>query len=293
MTIFTRSVLCSISNLAIAVFLVWSLSPQPAAALVVAPNRVTQAVDLGETFNKKIRITNETTTDQSYTLSLQPFEFGLRGELLLNQGSTAAVSWLSLDQTQVSVAPGQTAEVSLTVTVPADAQSGGYAAAVVVSPATGSTEVVTSTQIMLNVKGGLQQAAEFSVFSVDDTVYTPGQQIQFQVEFKNTGNANLTPIGQIDLYRGEDWIGDIPLNPKKQLVLAGATRNFDVTWNSTLGFGKYTAQATVNAENDLKAESQPVSFWILSWERVIPVIVALITFLIAASVLLRHPAKQN
>lgn len=269
------------------------MSPQAAEALVVAPNRVTQAVDVGETFNKKIHVTNETTTDQIYSVSIQPFEFGLQGELLLNQGSTTPVSWLSVDQTQITLSPGQTVEVTLTVTIPADAQSGGYAASVVVTPSAESTEVVSSTQVMLNVKGGLQQAAEFSVFSVNDTVFKPGDQIEFQVEFQNTGNANLTPIGQIDLYRGEDWIGDIPLNPKKQMVLAGAKREFSVNWSSTLGFGKYTAVATIAAENDLQVESQPVTFWILSWERVIPVVVALITFLIAASVLLRHPAKQD
>lgn len=265
----------------------------PALALVVAPNRVTQTVDLAETFNKKIRITNETTTDQTYTLNIQPFEFGTQGELLLNQGPTTAVTWLSLDQTQVTLTAGQTIEVTLTVTIPADAQSGGYAVSVVVTPATTSSEVVSSTQIMLNVKGGLQQAAEFSLFSVNNSVFKPGDQIEFQVEFKNTGNANLTPIGQIDLYRGDDWIGDIPLNPKKQVVLAGGVRTFDVTWNSTLGFGKYTVQASVLAENELKVEAEPVHFWILSWERVIPVVVALITFLLAAAVLLRHPAKQN
>lgn len=280
-------------SLLTAVLLGWSMNPQAADALIVAPNRVTQAVDVGETFNKKITITNETVSDQTYDLTIQPFEFDPQGKLLLNQGSTTPLTWLSLDQTQVSLASGQSAEVTLTVTIPADAVSAGYAASVVVTPASGSTEVVSSTQVMLNVKGGLQQAAEFSVFAVNDTVFKPGDQIEFQVEFKNTGNANLTPIGQIDLYRGEDWIGDIPLNPKKQMVLAGAVREFDVIWNSTLGFGKYTAVATVAAENDLQVESKPVTFWILSWERVLPVVVALITFLIAASVLLRHPARQN
>lgn len=293
MTNFIRHFFASVLTVSLAAGLGWSLTLEPAAALVVAPNRITQTVDPGETFNKKIRITNETTLDQTYTLSIQPFEFGLNGELLLNQGSSTPVSWLSLDQIQVTATPGQTAEVTVTVNTPTEVQSGGYAASVVVTPASGSIEVVSSTQVMLNVKGGLEQKAEFSVFGVNDTVFKPGDQIEFQVEFKNTGNANLTPIGQIDLYRGEDWIGDIPLNPKKQMVLVGATRQFDVTWNSTLGFGKYTAIATVSAENDLQVESAPASFWVLSWERVVPVVVALLTFLIAASVLLRHPAKQN
>lgn len=293
MTIFTKLFSPSIFTLALTIFLGWGLNLEQASALVVAPNRVSQAVDVGEIFNKKIRITNETTSDQIYNLSIQPFEFGSDGVLLLNQGSATPVPWLTVDQSQVTVTPGQTVEVTLTVSIPVDAQSGGYAASVVVTPEGETGEVVSSTQVMLNVKGGLQPGAEFSQFSVNDSVFKPGDQIDFQVEFKNTGNAHVTPIGQIDLYRGEDWIGDIALNSKKQTVLAGAVRDMDVTWNSVLGFGKYTAQAHVTLDNDLKVESEPVTFWVLSWERVVPVVVALITFLIAASVLLKHPAKQN
>jgi uncharacterized membrane protein len=263
----------------------------PAQALTVSPNRLTPSVAAGETTEKKIQITNETDTDQTYEVKLVPFALDANGHLLIDQGDATAVAWVSLDQTSVTVTPQATLELTATLNVPGDAVPGGYAVAVQVTPPLGSTEAESITRLYLTVKGELAPAATISEVTTAKGVYAPGDQIPFHIEMKNEGLTHITPIGQIDLYRGSDWVGEIKLNETKEIVLPGSTRVFDVTWNSTLGFGKYTAVVTLNGENNLSITSAPLTFWVLSWERMIPVIVLLVTFLIAASVLLRHPSK--
>lgn len=289
MTISTRltTLLCGLA--ATAVF--GALASPPAQALTVSPNRLTPNLAAGETVDKKIEITNETDTDQTYQANLVPFSADINGHLLVNEGESTAVTWISLDQTQIMVAAHSTVELTATLTIPTDALPGGYAVAIQVVPPTGSTESESVTRLYLSVKGEVVPAATISALTVTKGVYAPGDQIPFHLEMQNTGATHLTPIGQIDLYRGSDWIGEIKLNETKDIILPGTTRQFDVIWNSTLGFGKYTAVATLNGENGLSITSTPITFWVLSWERMLPVMVLLITFLIAASVLLRHPSK--
>lgn len=289
MTIYPRltSVLCGLA--AATVFGV--LLSTPTHALTVSPNRLTPNIAPGESVEKKIQITNETGAEQTYQITVVPFTVNPTGHVVVNEGEVMAVSWVTLNQSQVTVASQATAEVIATLIIPAEATPGGYAVALQVTPATQTDEVVSTTRLYLTVKGELTPMATISKVMVSQSVYAPEDQIPFQIELQNTGLTHLTPIGQIDLYRGSDWVGDIQLNETKDIVLPGTTREFNVIWNSTLGFGKYTAIVTLNGENGMSITSTPMSFWVLSWERMIPVAVLLVTFLIAATVLLRHPSK--
>lgn len=289
MTIYPRltSLLCGLA--ATAVFGAWSTLP--VQALTASPNRLTPNLASGESVEKKIQITNETETDQTYQVTAVPFVTDPAGNILVNEGTITAVSWVTFNQTQVTVTPQATVELIATITLPAEVVPGGYTVAIQVTPVVDSTEAPSTTRLYLTVKGASDPAAVISAITTTKGVYAPGDQIPFQIVMQNTGVTHITPIGQIDLYRGSDWIGDIQLNETKDIVLPGTTREFDVIWNSTLGFGKYTAIVTLNGENGLSITSAPISFWVLSWERMIPVAVLLVTFLIAASVLLRHPSK--
>lgn len=271
--------------------LLWGLGPVPTLAVSVAPNRVTQSLAVGEVFEKKIHLENDSETEHIYQFTLVPFELDELGKIILDQGSTSALSWFTLDQPQVTLAPQAETEVTVMLIVPAETTPGGYAAALKVFPVD-TPEDISSTRFFINVKGAIP-SGEFPLFITKQAVYEPEQQVPFHIEFKNTGATHIIPLGKIDLYRGADWVGDIELNPTKEIVMPGTIRQFDLVWDSTLGFGKYTAVVTVNANNDVSIKSSPVSFWILSWERIVPVAVLLITFLIAASVLLRHPAKES
>lgn len=289
MTIYSRFIQLVGGFLAAATFFAYFITP--AQALTVAPNRFTPNVAPGESAEKKIGVTNETGTDQTYQMSLVPFSTDSAGNLLLNQGADTALSWITLDQTVLTLAPQATQELTATIAVPEDTVPSGYAVAVLVTPSADSGETVSVTRVFLTVKGAETPAATISVLTTPKSVYAPEDQIVFHIEMQNTGVTHLTPIGQIDLYRGADWVGDIQLNDTKDIVLPGTSRNFDVVWNSALGFGKYTTVVTLNADDDFHFKSAPLTFWVLSWERILPVVVLLVTFLIAASVLLRHPSK--
>ncbi|WP_454048865.1 hypothetical protein [Cellulomonas sp. Marseille-Q8402] len=121
--------------------------------------------------------------------------------------STALGSWVAVATPEVVVQPDASVEVPFTVTVPADAQPGDYAAGVVSSLLVANAEGVTvdrrlGSRMHVRVSGDLVPAIAVTDVRVDyeagGNPVTPGSAtVSFTVT--NTGNARVAPAEQVQI----------------------------------------------------------------------------------------------
>lgn len=121
--------------------------------------------------------------------------------------STALGAWVTVATPEVVVQPDATVEVPFTLTVPADAQPGDYAAGVVSTLLVENTEGVTvdrrlGSRMHLRVSGDLTPTIAVSDVHVDydagGNPVAPGSAtVSFTVT--NTGNARVAPAEQVQI----------------------------------------------------------------------------------------------
>ena len=115
--------------------------------------------------------------------------------------SRDAGTWVSVDASPLSLAPGASAEVPFTITVPADARPGDHAAGIVTSltstdpTSTLSVDRRLGTRINLRIAGELTPAAAVSDVSARyEASWNPFEsgRVVVQYALENTGNTRLT-----------------------------------------------------------------------------------------------------
>ena len=115
--------------------------------------------------------------------------------------SKDAGTWVAVPPTTLELAPGESADVAFTITVPADARPGDHAAGIVTSltsqdaTSTLSVDRRLGTRINLRVAGELAPAAEVSgVTATYEGSWNPFEsgRLTLQYALDNTGNTRLT-----------------------------------------------------------------------------------------------------
>lgn len=104
----------------------------------VQPTGQTISLNPGEEFYGKITITNpvDATEDFDYTVSVAPYSVGgtdYTANLAEVNNHTAIANWITIEQSDGTVAPNETKEINFTVKVPENAPAGGQYAAILVS----------------------------------------------------------------------------------------------------------------------------------------------------------------
>lgn len=276
-----------------------------ARAATVTP-RLELSGDPGETVVDKLKVTNEERQSKTFYTEVQNFEsqdesgaprFTTRGEGLS--------SWTQIPES-ITVGPGQTVELPITITIPELADPGGHFAGVFLqtSPPDGdSGEVALSaklgTLILLRVNGDFIQGATVLEFATRNRqrIFT-SLPVYFYYRFQNTGDDHLKPVGDVLITNTAGRLAKVlPANPVDGSILPKSVRRFEVVWANNSGpleqganpeihspsglgfwdavkyqsknfaFGKYTATLkVVYGTKELKSEKAKFSFWIIPWQ---------------------------
>lgn len=102
----------------------------------------------------------ENTGDTNQTILLYPADTtpSTDGGFALKQRveeMTEVGAWVTIDESQVTLAPGEQREVDFTLNIPRDVEAGEYAGAIMVEPiGSGSVQEIESTGIHFNVRYG-------------------------------------------------------------------------------------------------------------------------------------------
>lgn len=250
---------------------------------VVGPGRAELEVKPGQTVTYNISIANRISDDRRFELSVEDISGSADGEqsvVLLGdeRGPYSIKDYISFPKNTFDLDLGERAKIPVTISVPKDAEPGGYYGSILVStvkvtagdvPVGGASSPIVArigTLFFITVPGEIEQGGELKDFSIvnEKTWYEKGP-INFSLLYENTGSIHLNPYGEIRIKNiFNEEVGFVELEPWFSLPKSMRTR--DVSWNRELLLGRYTVTAAINRGYDDVVDEKSLTFWVLPWK---------------------------
>lgn len=170
-----------------------------------------------------------------------------------NETSTLS-NWITLRESNIAIAPGETKNIQYIIAIPQDAPPGGHYAAIKVAsgaanvPGGASLSSALAANIALDVEGqALEKGDVVSFATVDGKTNYDKLPVSFITRINNGGNRHFKPKGSIEVKNMfGSVVASLPLNQTNGggNVLPRSTREFKNEWLGEFAFGKYTALLT-------------------------------------------------
>lgn len=253
---------------------------------VVGPGKFEAMVTPGKSNTMEMVITNRTGYDRRFNLEVEDVTGSSDGSdsvILLgnDRGPYSIKDYIEFPATSFDLKQGERARLPVTITIPADAEPGGFYGSVLVTttslkgedvPAANGAAVRSPVIQRIGVlffitvpgdslyDGGLR---DFSIIP-DQTWYEKGP-INFGVTYENTGAAHVNPYGELRIVNmfGEE-VGFRELQP--WFVYPKAVRLREISWNRDFLYGRYTATLYLNRGYDDIIDEMSVTFWVIPWK---------------------------
>ncbi|MCI5051336.1 MAG: DUF916 domain-containing protein [Candidatus Pacebacteria bacterium] len=283
-----------------ALFAALTFSPS-ASALTVTPAILEISGDAGTTLVGTVRLYNESDRTQTFFTSYENFEpSDDSGTPRFIGAEDGLATWINATAS-VTLAPQERTEVPFTVTIPANAEPGGYFSAIFFgtqppSPDGGIVAIGGRLGILtlLRVNGDIPEAGGVLEYdTVDGERFYTMPPVEFEFRFSNDGGDRVIPRGDIEIKNTFGQVRETILaNTVEGNVLPGSARRFRTTWEANeaepqgffgkvkaqfndFHFGYYTAQMNLGWGFTNQSSSNSVSFFVLPWQLLITVIAGL------------------
>jgi len=270
-----------------------------ANALTASPAKLEISGDAGTTLTGIIELYNEKETSQTLFTSYENFESSDdSGAPRFVGGGEGLATWLNANDV-ITLGPKERSEIPYTISIPTDAEPGGYFAALFFGtqpPAAQGGEVSIGGRLgvlmLLRVNGDVPESAGILDFaSLDEKKSFNKTPVTFSYRFSNTGGDRVVPKGTIELKNTFGVVRDtIDPNPTEGSVLPGTARRFTNTWEagydgnpkgfianakaqwSDFHFGWYTAQLNLSYGQKNQSADEKYSFMMFPWQLLIVVL---------------------
>jgi len=205
--------------------------------------------------------------------------------------------WISLDVTEIHLAPKEEKEVTINIAIPQNATPCSHFGGVFVSqvpPRMRETGAAVGYEvaniISLRVAGECVESAQIRSFSTGNFIYGKPS-IDFAARIENKGTTLVRPVGPLEIYNmfGKK-VAMVTMNENKSGVFPGAERSFDITWESDgPGFGRYEAILSMvyGEQGRQQTMSSTASFWILPMKIILPALGVLGAILLAVYIFVK------
>ena len=246
----------------------------------VWPTSVELTVGCGETATKTVNVQNlgsEPIMLQAYVMD---FSKDRNGDFVFYEPgheSYSASRWLSVNSFDLELAPAQSQEVEVTVSVPSQVEPGGHYTALFFEAIPPSSEgtVSISTRIptlfYVTVPGATE--AEVIANAEISSLLLPGFAGQSRVDagvvVRNSGNVHLTVAAKV--YFDGYWGGNSELDLGQKIILPNSEGMLKEEWQEAPYFGKVRASVVIgylDQKGELVNKSQTAEFWVVPWSLV-------------------------
>lgn len=234
----------------------------------------------GEKVAFRARISNPAQVPQVVSLYLRDLSFATDGTPSVNDGKqTDLGGWGTADQPRVTIPPGQTVTVGLSVTPPAGASPGDHVGVVVAesAPSGGSVKVVkrVATRLYANVPGNAPGEITLDRVVPSRPRQPFGGEAVVDVTVRNPGRTGLAPTV---LVAGKTASGP-------GTILASSVEHYRATVPVPWYGGKVTIPVEVSADRAPTVRRE-VSMFVVPWRLIILGLLAVV-LIVALLVLLR------
>lgn len=249
---------------------------------VVGPGRTEIEVDPGETVIQEVSVTNRISNDRTFRLVVEDISGtndGSSAVTLLGEerGPYSIRDYISFPKETFVLALGERARIPVTITVPPDAEPGGYYGSILVStvqdPGGTETNMPRSPIIarvgslfFIRVRGdAVTQGETKEVSLLNDKRWYESGPIEMGILYENTGSVHVNPYGELSVTNmfGEE-VGFVELEP--WFVLPSSLRVREITWDREFLLGRYKVTARVNRGYDDIVDEVTTTFWVLPWK---------------------------
>jgi hypothetical protein len=269
-----------------------------ANTLKVSPVRTDVEIKPGESKTVKTTVTN--LTDAPITIAPIENDFVAGDErgtpaLILDADKFAPTHSLKRFMTplkNVTIPAGQAKNIEVVITVPANAQPGGYFGAVRFAPASpdGGGQVNLSgsvaSLILMTVPGPAVEKLNLTDFQIQQngvsgTNFRTPNNLQATVRFENKGSVQLGPFGKVSVKQGDKVVYASDFNDKtpRDMTLPDSARRWDIPLKNIGTFGKYEVTAVFTYGTKNQTIEVTKSFWVIPTGVIIWSIVGLIVLI--------------
>jgi hypothetical protein len=282
-----------IAAISLLLVLLLSLFSSPTLAqggIRVSPTKIDLVVDKGQTAEQVINVENQ--GDIMARIRAYAMDFSIDEESNFafyepGHESYSCARWLTLDEAEFDLNPGETKEVKVTVAVPDEVEPGGHYAALFFETAPleapPGVSVIIAGRIPSLIYLTIPGVTETEVFSDAEIVslLLPGWvekgPVEAGVMVCNTGNVHLTIAAKAYFsgFRGEN-IGELDLG--QMVVLPHSERIMKGKWENTPLFSKVEASVVIgyfDQQGELVNKTKTADFWVIPWKMVVIIVVAL------------------
>lgn len=268
---------------------------QDTIGLQIQPTLIEERVEPGHEFSGNFKLTNKGADEEILHIGVDDIigssESGqpLFSDPSLSPSGFEMSSWVSVAQTELVIAAGESVDVRFTIHVPLNASPGSHTSAIF---AERSAERLTTIGtgigfripmiVMMQVAGDVVEDMRIREFATSKLLYG-STSVPFSVRLENLGNNVQRPEGFIEISNmtGKKT-ATISLNPSKSAVIPKSTRDFKIEWNDDeFHFGRYQAVSTMSfGEAGKQTVTSTLSFWILPLKFILPTVGILLFFVL-------------
>jgi hypothetical protein len=273
----------------------------PAQALVVQPALVDVQVDPGKGDVKYLKITNDDVTSATYEVTIQKFvPKGENGQqdFLPSTDTSGLPEWMYVDKPELTLAPGQSANLQVAFRVPTDAAPGGYYAALFLSqrqPPDAQLGVLPRLGVLffVRVNGQASERLVLTQFASDADSYS-SLPVGFHLLIANEGAVHEQPVGTITIKNiFGTTVASLPANPDANRILPQSSHTLLAVWkNGNFAIGPYTATVTFSGPGFSGDEVRVVHFSVWPWRTLGEVLGLLMLVMIGFFILKKVIIKQ-
>lgn len=187
----------------------------------------------------------------------------------------------------------QTKTISVTITVPKDAQAGGYFGALRFAPTdpNGGGQVNLSASvaslILMTVPGPTTEKLVLSSFDIQqngqtNTYFKTPEDLQVAIRMQNQGNIQQGPFGKISVVSGDKVVYDTDFNidTPREMILPDSARRWEVPLKNIEKFGHYTVKATFTYGSKNETLEVTKTFWVIPTTYIIAAIAAVVVLIL-------------
>lgn len=249
---------------------------------VVGPGKSEIEVSPGETIIQEISVTNRISANRTFLIEVEDIEGSSDGSSAVSltgkeRGPYSIRDYISFPKDSLVLDLGERARIPISVTIPPDAEPGGYYGSVLISTVQDSKSDVASAPkspiiarvgslFFVRVRGEVETKGKtLSLSILNGKWWHESGPIELGVLYENTGSVHINPYGEMSVRNmfGEE-VGFVELEP--WFVLPKSLRIREITWDREFLLGRYTVVAKVNRGYEDIVDEVSVSFWVLPWK---------------------------
>jgi len=243
----------------------------------VWPTRVEMMVNRGEKAGKTINVYNQGSEPIRVSAYAMDFSIGRDGDFNFYEPgheSYSASKWLNIEKADFELVPGESKEVAVAVSAPAEVEPGGHYAALFFEAVPSGNQSALSvsmripTLFYITIPGitGADVIANADILSFQLPGIAERGPVEMGVVVRNSGNVHLTVAAKA--YFASSWGNASELDLGQMVILPNSDGVLKGVWQKLPFWGKVRASVVIgylDQKGELVNKSQTAEFWVVPW----------------------------